>query len=65
MGGGSDVVSPRDQQPPVVSSASCGDIVVNVLHTNGGIGNSRPIHNVRDCAFYSAVYLQRHGTVLT
>lgn len=59
MGRGSDGVSPRDQQPPVVSSMSCGDVVVYTLHTNGGIGNSCTIPAVRDSAFYSMVDLQR------
>ena len=60
MGGGSDRVGPGDQQSPVVSSASRGDVVVDLVHADGGIGNSCAIPNVRDCALYSTVDLQRH-----
>ncbi len=63
MGGGSDRVSPRDQQSPVVSSTSRGDVVVYPLHTYGGIGNSCTIPNVRDCALHSIMDLQRHKNV--
>lgn len=60
MGRGSDGIGPRDQEPPVVSSVGCGDVVVYVLHLNGGIGNPCTVPYVRDCAFHTTVDLQTH-----
>ena len=59
MGSGSDRVSPRDQQSPVVSSMSCGDAVVYPLHTNSGVRNPCVILNVRNYSLYSSVNLQK------
>lgn len=58
MGRSSDGVSSRCQQSPVVSSMGCADLVVYLFHSNGSIGNSCTITDVRDCAFYSSVDLQ-------
>lgn len=59
MGRGSDRVGPRDQQSPVVSCVSCGDVMAYLLHTDGGVGNSFAILKVRDCAFNSSVNLKK------
>lgn len=60
MGGSCDKVSAWGQQSPVVSSMSCGDVVIYLCHTNGGIGNSCTIPAVKNCALYSSVDLKRH-----
>lgn len=65
MSRGCDRVRAGGQQSPVVSSTGCGDIVVYLCHTNGGIGNSCSITTVRDCALDSCVDLKRHITAYT
>lgn len=59
MGRGSDRVGPWDQQSPVVSSMSCGDVVLDPLHTDGGIWYTCAISNVRNGALNASVNLQR------
>ena len=34
------MVGTRDKQPPVVSALGCGDVVVDPLNTNGGVGDA-------------------------
>jgi len=63
VGGGGDGVSPGDQQPPVVSGLSGGDVVVDLLHANGGVGNSCAIPEVRDGALNATVNLQTHSAL--
>lgn len=63
MGGGSDGISPRDQQSPVVTSVSRGDVVVNALDLNGGIGDPHAIPYVRNCTFDPMVNLWVHADV--